>query len=218
MEGIALDGKGGFWIAQEGRTDRVPPHARYNVNAKGETKKKIGLPAELMAEEIRFGFEGVTRIGDALWMAVARAWNDHPKGCVKLVASNTGTSDRGAVRYLLKPKGAGSIGLSEIVAHGDRVCATECDNQIGSNAKVTKVFGLPASEAGAARLGADLPVVSKHKVRDLTPWLAANGGYIVGKVEELAILADGTAWISTGNDGVDDGSGKRLFGTIGRLG
>jgi hypothetical protein len=55
MEGITLDGKGGFWIASEGRTDRLVPHALYNVNAKGEIKKEIAFPAELLAVEKRFG-------------------------------------------------------------------------------------------------------------------------------------------------------------------
>ncbi|MEC3861784.1 esterase-like activity of phytase family protein [Mesobacterium sp. TK19101] len=217
MEGITLDGKGGFWIASEGRTDRVIPHAIYNVNAKGEIKKEIGLPAELLANEIRFGFEGVTMIGDTLWMAVQREWKDDPKGFVKLVAYNTETKEWGAVRYPLEPKGAGWIGLSEIVAHGDWVYIIERDNQIGSNAKVKKLFRVPASEMVAAPLGGDLPVVSKQEVRDLIPDLAANGGYVVDKVEGLAIFADGTAWVSTDNDGVDDSSGETFFWTIGKL-
>ena len=44
-----------------------------------------------MANEIRFGFEGITKVGDTLWMAVQREWKDDPKNHVKLVAYNTET-------------------------------------------------------------------------------------------------------------------------------
>ena len=37
------------------------------------------------------------------------------------------------------------------------------------------------------------------------------------KVEGLAIFADGTAWVSTDNDGVDDSSGETFFWSIGTL-
>ncbi|WP_447396510.1 esterase-like activity of phytase family protein, partial [Staphylococcus aureus] len=78
IEGITLDGKGGFWLASEGDSAKLVPHALYNVNAKGEIKAEIALPKELLAGDTRFGFEGVTMIGkgdDAtLWMAVQREW------------------------------------------------------------------------------------------------------------------------------------------------
>lgn len=75
LEGITLDGKGGFYVASEGRTERVIPHAIYHVSANGmikDRKGEIGLPAELMAVEKRFGFEGITKIENTLWMAVQR--------------------------------------------------------------------------------------------------------------------------------------------------
>ena len=64
-------------------------------------------------------------------------------------------------------------------------------------------------------LGSELPVVSKEVVRDLIPDLRSQGGYVVDKVEGLAIFADGTAWVSTDNDGVDDSSGETFFWRIG---
>ena len=63
-----------------------------------------------------------------------------------------------------------------------------------------------------------LCVVSKEEVRDLIPDLKAWGGYVVDKVEGLAIFSDGTAWVSTDNDGVDDHSGETMFFTVGQLG
>ena len=48
LEGITLDGEGGFWLASEGRTDRLIPHALYHVDADGEIEQEIALPAELL--------------------------------------------------------------------------------------------------------------------------------------------------------------------------
>ncbi|MCA0044514.1 esterase-like activity of phytase family protein [Celeribacter litoreus] len=217
MEGITLDDKGGFWIASEGRTDRVIPHAIYNVNAKGVIKKEIGLPAELMAVEKRFGFEGITKVGDTLWMAVQREWGDDAKNTVKLVAYNLETEEWGAVSYPKAAPNTGWVGLSEIVAHGDWFYVIERDNQIGANAVTKKVYRIPASEMVPAPLGGELPVVSKEEVRDLIPDLASFNGYIVDKVEGLAITTDGEMFISTDNDGVDDSSGETFFWSAGSV-
>ena len=220
MEGITLDGKGGFYVASEGRTDRVTPHAIYHVQADGVIKAKkgeIGLPAELMAVEKRFGFEGITKIGDTLWMAVQREWKDDPKDHVKLVAYNLETKEWGAVLYPKAAPEKGWTGLSEITVHGDYVYVIERDNQIGSNVVTKKIYRIPLAEMKPATLGSDLPVVSKEEVRDLVPDLQAFGGYVVDKVEGLAIFEDGTAWVSTDNDGVDDSSGETFFWSIGKV-
>ena len=217
MEGITTDGNGGFWVASEGRTDRLTPHALYHVNAKGAIKEEIALPAELLAVETRFGFEGVTKVGDTLWMAVQREWKDDAKGLVKLVAYNTETKEWGTVHYPLDPVETGWIGLSEIVAHGDYIYLIERDNQIGEAARVKQITRVALSEMVPAALGGELPVVHKELVRDLIPDLQANGGYVVDKIEGLAIGADGTAYVSTDNDGVDDSSGETFFWSFGKL-
>jgi DNA-binding beta-propeller fold protein YncE len=217
MEGIALDGEGGFWIASEGRTDRVIRHAIYRVDANGEIDEEIGLPAELMAVERRFGFEGITVVGDTLWMAVQREWADDPANHAKLVAYNLETEEWGAVHYPKAEPATGWVGLSEIVAHGDYVYIIERDNQIGDRAVTKKVYRVALSEMTPAPLGGDLPVVAKEEVRDLLPDLMQLNGYIQDKVEGLAILQDGTAWVSTDNDGVDDHSGETLFFSIGKM-
>lgn len=217
IEGITLDGDGGFWLASEGRTDRVIPHALYHVNAKGEIKAEFGLPAELMAVEKRFGFEGITKLGDTLWMAVQREWADDPKNQVKLLAYNTESGEWGAVRYEMAAPDYGWVGLSEIVAHGDWVYLIERDNQLGDLAVTKLITRVPAAEMLPAPLGGDLPVVSREVVRDLIPDLTATGGFVLDKVEGLAIAQDGTAWVSTDNDGVDDHSGETMFFTVGTL-
>ncbi|SMX45442.1 esterase-like activity of phytase family protein [Actibacterium lipolyticum] len=216
LEGITTDGNGGFWLASEGRTDRMIPHGIYRVNGKGEIKEEIALPAELLAVEKRFGFEGITMIGDTLWMAVQREWADDPKNHVKLVAYNTKTEEWGAVHYPKAAPAKGWVGLSEIVANGDWVYVIERDNQIGADAVTKKVYRIPAAEMQPAALGGDLPVVSKEEVHDLLPDLASYGGYVVDKVEGLAILPNGEMFVSTDNDGVDDSSGETFFFSIGK--
>jgi hypothetical protein len=211
MEGITLDGDGGFWVASEGRADRVIPHALYHVGADGEIEAEIGLPAELLAGETRFGFEGITRVGDTLWMAVQREWGGDPANHAKLVSYNLGTEEWGAVLYPKAEPATGWVGLSEIVAHGDHVYLVERDNLIGTAAITKLITRVPLSEMVPAPLGGALPVVSKQVVRDLIPDLTSTGGYVLDKVEGLAIMADGTIWVSTDNDGVDDHSGETMF-------
>ncbi|MBU2865956.1 esterase-like activity of phytase family protein [Pacificibacter marinus] len=217
MEGITLDGKGGFWVASEGRTDRVIPHALYNVNADGEIEAEIGLPAELMSVETRYGFEGITKVGDTLWMPMQREWEDDPKNTVKLVSYNIETQEWGAVRYQKAEPATGWVGLSEIVAADDYFYVIERDNQIGANAVIKKIFRIPAADMVPAPLGGDLPTVSKEEVRDLIPDLKSYNGYVVDKIEGLAIDAEGEMFVSTDNDGVDDSSGETFFWSIGKM-
>ncbi|AUQ65355.1 esterase-like activity of phytase family protein [Phaeobacter inhibens] len=220
LEGITLDGKGGFYVASEGRSDRVVPHAIYHVNKDGLIKAKkgeIGLPAELMAVERRFGFEGITKVGDTLWMAVQREWKDDPKNHVKLVSYNLETKEWGAVHYPKAEPDTGWVGLSEIVAHGDYVYVIERDNQHDFRAVTKKVYRVSLAEMTPAPLGGPLPVVNKELVRDLLPDLTATGGYVLDKVEGLAITAEGEGFIITDNDGVDDASGETMFFSIGQM-
>ena len=218
MEGITLDGKGGFWVASEGNSAKLVPHALYHVNAKGEIKEEVALPTELLAGETRFGFEGVARDDDTLWMAVQREWADDAKGQVKLVSYNTETQEWGAVAYPLEPKGAGWMGLSEITFHDGLAYIVERDNLIGDAAVVKKIFTVTMDQLKPAKLGETLPLVSKTEFRDLVPELHAKNGYVVDKVEGFAIDAAGTGYVVTDNDGVDDSSGETLFWSIGPVG
>ncbi len=97
IEGLTGDGEGGFWLANEGRTDKMIPHGLVHVDAGGAILEEIGLPPELSAHEIRYGFEGIAKVGDVLWMAVQRPWTDDPEGMVKLVAYDLKEKTWGAV-------------------------------------------------------------------------------------------------------------------------
>ncbi|MDP5219784.1 esterase-like activity of phytase family protein [Ruegeria sp. 2205SS24-7] len=220
LEGITLDGKGGFYVASEGRTDRVIPHAIYHVQPDGaikDRKGEIGLPPELMAVEKRFGFEGITRIGDTLWVAVQREWKDDPADHVKLVAYNLESKEWGAVHYPKAKPDTGWVGLSEITAFGDHVYVIERDNQHDDRAVTKKVYRIPLAEMKPAPLGGALPVVSKELVRDLLPDLTSTGGYVLDKIEGLAILPSGEGFVISDNDGVDDSSGETMFWSIGNV-
>jgi hypothetical protein len=216
IEGIALDGKGGFWLASEGDSAKLVGHGLYNVDAKGEIKAEIGLPAELLAGETRFGFEGVTTIGTGddmtLWMAMQREWKGDDKGTVKLVSYKPKSKEWGAVSYPLDKTEKGWVGLSEITAHGDYVYIVERDNQIGDAAKLKKLYRVAVSELKPAKLGGPLPMVKKEEAHDFLPDLkAATNGYIVDKLEGFAFDKSGKAFAVTDNDGVDDSSGETLF-------
>jgi hypothetical protein len=219
LEGITTDGEGGFWLASEGSSPALRPHALYHVNADGEIEQEVAYPAALLPHEISSGSEGIARIGEGddavLWIAIQREWKDDEKGFVKLVSYKPSANEWGAVHYPLDaaPEG-GWVGLSEITVHGDHAYIIERDNQIAGKAANKKVYRVPVAELAGAKLGETLPVVTKELVRDLIPDLASNNGYVVDKVESLAIDGAGTAYVITDNDGVDDSSGETFFWTF----
>lgn len=212
LEGITLDGEGGFWLASEGRTDRLTPHALFHVDADGKILEEVAFPEALLASEIRFGAEGVALVDGTLWVAIQREWKDDPAGQVKLLGYNLAEKTWSAVRYQLEAAADGAWnGLSEITLHGDYVYIIERDNQISLKAALKSIYRVPVAELKGAEIGTDLPVVSKELVRDLIPDLKAQNGYVVDKVESLAIAADGTAYLITDNDGIADSSGETFF-------
>ncbi|MDA0662255.1 MAG: esterase-like activity of phytase family protein [Proteobacteria bacterium] len=217
LEGIAIGPDGGFWLVSEGRTDRLTPHAIYQVDAKGRIKQEIAFPDELLAVEQRFGSEGITVVGDTLWIAIQREWKDDAKGTVKLVSYNVKAKEWGHVTYPLEPKGKGWIGLSEISRHGDHLYIIERDNQIGPNAKLKKLFRVAASELKPVKIGEKAPVVKKEAVHDFLGDLAALNGFAVDKIEGFTVDAAGEGFAVTDNDGVDDSSGETYFFSIGKM-
>ncbi len=212
MEGIALDGDGGFWIASEGRSDRLVPHAIYHVGSEGAIEDYIALPNELLAVEMRFGFEGITRVGDMLYVAVQREWRDDPANHSKVLGYNLETEEWSVIHYAKTEPATGWVGLSEIVAHGDYMYFIERDNQHDTRAVTKLITRVPMSAMeGMVALGKTPAVLEPELVVDLLPYLTSTGGYVLDKVEGLAIATDGTMWVSTDNDGVDDHSGETMF-------
>lgn len=221
IEGITNDGDGGFWLASEGDAAKLYANALIHVNAKGVIKKEIAIPEELRANEARWGFEGVSSVGEGdeqtLWMAMQRGWKDDEKGFVKLVSYKPASEEWGAVRYPLDKTEEGWVGLSEITVYGDHAYIIERDNLIGNAAKLKKIYRVVLADLKPAKLGGELPVVKKEEVRDLIPDLKALGGYVVDKVEGFTVDAAGNGYVVTDNDGVDDSSGETLFFQIGTM-
>ena len=216
LEGIATDGEGGFWLASEGRADKLIPHAIYHVDAEGAIDEEIALPEELLGVQTRYGAEGIAVQGKTLWLAMQREWKDDPKGMVKLLAYDTEAETWGAVHYPLEAAAEGGwMGLSEMQITGDWAYFIERDNGIGTAAKVKQITRIALADLKPAPLGEALPVVKKEIVRDLLPDLAVLNGYTVDKVEGFAIDAAGQGWVVTDNDGTDDSSGETLFWSIG---
>lgn len=222
IEGLAPDGQGGFWLANEGDAAKLVPHALIHVDDKGQVKEEIGLPVELLAGQTRFGLEGITTTGEGddltLVMAVQREWGDDPKGLTKLLAYRPKDKQWSAVRYPLDKTAAGWVGLSEITAHDGKLYVVERDNLIGADARVKRIYSVSLDAFRPAGLGGELPVVEKALVRDLMADLAnAANGYVVDKVEGFAIDRSGDAYVVTDNDGVDDSSGETLFIRLGNV-
>lgn len=222
LEGVASDGEGGFWLANEGDLSKLVPHAIFRVDAEGEIRQEIALPAELVAHQTRFGLEGVTTAGEGddltLIAAVQREWSDDPKGQVKLLAYKPKTKEWSAVRYPLEKAETGWMGLSEITAHGGKLYIVERDNLIGDAAKVKRVYSVALDSFRPTELGGELPVVEKTLVRDLLADLkSASNGYVVDKVEGFTIDTAGEAFVVTDNDGVEDSSGETLFIRLGNI-
>lgn len=216
LEGIATDGEGGFWLASEGRADKLIPHAIYHVDAEGAIDEEIALPEELLGVQTRYGAEGIAVQGKTLWLAMQREWKDDPKGMVKLLAYDTEAESWGAVHYPLEAAAEGGwMGLSEMQITGDWAYFIERDDGIGTAAKVKQITRVALADLKPAPLGEALPVVKKEIVRDLLPDLAVLNGYTVDKVEGFAIDAAGQGWVVTDNDGTDDSSGETLFWSIG---
>lgn len=221
IEGIAVDGEGGFWLASEGRGDQMIPHGILHVTEKGEIDQSIGLPDDLLRGATRFGFEGITVLGSGddtmLLMPVQREWADDGKGMVKLVTYHLKNKEWGAVHYPLDTAENGWVGLSEITAHGDTIYVVERDNQIGAAAAVKKLYKLAAADIKPAKIGEPLPVVKKELVRDLLPDLQTGGGYVLEKVEGFTIDAAGQGFAVTDNDGVNDSNGETRFWPLGKF-
>lgn len=217
LEGIALDGNGGFWLASEGDAGDLYPHAIFHVDAAGEIQEQIAYPDALQDIARRHAAEGITRVGDRLWIALQREWDDVPEDHVLLVSYDINSDNWGGVLYPKESASTGWVGMSEISAFGNYVYLIERDNQFGDRAVTKMITRVALSEMEPAPINGDLPIVKKEVVQDLIPALQSFNGYVVDKVEGLAILPSGEAWVSTDNDGVDESSGETFFFSVGEL-
>ena len=147
-----------------------------------------------------------------LYVAVQREWRDDPDHHAKVLGYDLSSEEWSVIHYPLNAPDAGWVGLSEIVAQGDWVYFIERDNQHDARAVTKQITRVPLS-AMDRMVGLDETpaVLEPEVVVDLLPHLRSTGGYVLDKVEGLAVAEDGTMWVSTDNDGVDDHSGETMF-------
>ncbi|ESR22599.1 esterase-like activity of phytase family protein [Lutibaculum baratangense] len=220
LEGIAVAPEGGFWLASEGNPEKEMDDRLIRVDTDGAVQEILTLPEEIRSQAIRYGFEGVTVAGSGddrtIWAAVQREWKDDPAGMVKLVAYKPATEKWGVVHYPLDEAPKGWIGLSEITATEDgRLLIVERDNQIGQDAAVKRLYAVSLDGIEPALPGEEAPIVEKTLVRDLLEDLRSANGYVLDKIEGFTLAADGSAYIVTDNDGVDDSNGETQFMKLG---
>ncbi|WOD06495.1 esterase-like activity of phytase family protein [Marinomonas sp. GJ51-6] len=217
LEGIAVDPKGGFWLASEGHPDKEVPHGVYHVTEYGEIDQTIPFPDELLEHQLRFGAEGITLADDALWVAIQRPWKDDAKDRTKLLRYDLANQSWQAVYYPLEPAQKGWMGLSEITARDGMLYILERDNQLAQAAKVKRLYKVDLSSLKPAAIGSQLPLAKKTLVHDFLPELKAGNGIVVDKIEGFTLDSLGQGYAVTDNDGVDDSTGETYFMKLGTL-
>ena len=183
IEGIAA-GRRRRLLARLGRRHREARPARACTTSmpKGEIKAEIALPAELLANEIRYGFEGIAIVGTGddttLWMAVQREWKDDEKGFVKLVSYNPKSKEWGAVRYPLerRRKAAGSV-CRKSPPMATTSTSSSATTSLGDAARLKKLYKRAdiRAEAGQARRRAAGRQEDRSPRLPRRPEVATNG-------------------------------------------
>ena len=237
VEGVTMSPNGGFWVVSEGHgsvDDASRPVTSLNlllrVASDGTILKAIQLPAATNALQRRFGFEGVAAVennsgdGEFVYVAVQREWVGDPNDQVRIARYDTKNDEWRFFYYTLdlptSPNG-GWVGLSEIVAlDAETFLVLERDNQAGPDARIKKIYQFSINGLTPDVEGGTFPVIALHDkklVRDLIPDLEATKGLVLEKVEGLAVLSNGDAFIVTDNDGVDDATGETQLINLGSL-
>ncbi len=209
------------------------PNLLIGVSRWGTVTQVVPLPQSVNARQQRFGLEGVATVmtrrnkhrgigekhrgeGEYVFVAFQREWAGDPDGQVRIGRYNVAEDSWAFYYYPLdeatSPNG-GWVGLSDLAYLGNgRFAVIERDNQGNTDARVKKIYefsvrGVDPVEDNAEPVPS-FPLLKKTLVRDLISDLQAPGGFVLEKVEGLAVRRDGTALIITDNDGVDDASGE----------
>lgn len=216
-EGVAARDGGGFWIAAEGDGEDVP-NLLVEVDARGAVLREVPLPESVAAGATSNGLEGVTTVGDQVWVAVQREWADDPRGVVKLARFTPATGEWAFVGYPLDPAPAGAtVGLSEITTvDDDTLLLVERDDRRGEDARIKRVTRVELGGVTPVPAGTPLPVLRKETVLDLVPALRAGGGVVADKPEGLTITGRGDLVGAVDNDGLDAAPGESVLLRLGR--
>ena len=226
LEGVAARPEGGFWVASEGRTNAGSsrPNLIVRLDAAGAVLAAVPLPPAVTAGATSSGLEGIAVTGtntggdEVVWVAVQREWADDPSGLVKLgryeVASGVWSFAHYPLDAVESPNG-GFVGLSEITLLADgRLAVIERDNQLGSDARIKRIYVVDPAAVRFAPAGTTLPVVAKTLLADVRELLDDASISVPDKLEGLAVTADGRAYLVTDNDGVEENYGETVFRSV----
>jgi hypothetical protein len=115
----------------------------------------------------------------------------------------------------------GWTGLSDIaLLNNNTLVVVERDNQGGPDARIKELRSFSISRVEFKPQGQVFDVVTRSEqtlVRNLIPNLLATKGYVIEKVEGVAITKHGDVIINTDNDGVEDHSGETRQVKLGRV-
>jgi hypothetical protein len=227
LEGIALRRGGGYWLASEG-SGNAPSPSRINLLIKvapdGTVLEEVRLPADVEALQRGNGFEGVAVTGygdnETVYVAFQREWDADPAGKVRIGEYTPAT---GQWRFFYYPLDAvespagGWVGLSELTSLGNgRFATIERDNQGGPDARIKRIYVFSIAGLTPQPQGGVFPEVTKYLSMDVLPELQSFNGWVLDKLEGLAVAADGQVYAVTDNDGVDDASGETRLLRLGR--
>lgn len=223
LEGVAVRPEGGFWLGSEGRTNAGSsrPNLLVRTDADGAVLDAVRLPDTLVAGATSSGIEGVAVTGtqaggdEVVWVALQRGWADDAPGEVKIgrydVAAGAWTFARYPLDAVASPAG-GWVGLSEVTALPDgRLLLVERDNQLGTDARVKRLYAVDPAAVELAPHGSALPLVTKSLVRDVLPDLDRASITVPEKLEGVALTADGRLLAVTDNDGLDESYGETVL-------
>ncbi len=241
-EGIAIAPDGTWWIASEGNETGSRRNRLLHVDPSGAVLEEVGLPEAIEAcraastntATLGSGFEGVAVArrgrgrGYDLIVAQQRGWDYTTEECedldddpdqldagepkqTRLWRYDPATGAWTSTPYELEPvpPDASWVGLSEITTVPGGFVVIERDNRTGdfSQLKTLAKFSWWELSGGVSR--------GEKKVFDLMPALLSSHGWISDKAEGVAMTRDGSVFVVTDNDGVDDWSGETRFLSLG---
>lgn len=214
VEGVAARPDGGFVLAVEG--EEGPGNQLVFVAADGAVEKKVSLPGDVASGLGGQGLEGVAVEGDSVWVALQREVKTDPEGVVRLGRFTPADNTWEWFGYQLDTTDAEGdwIGLSEIQVHDGALLILERDKLNGPDARVKAIYRVAIPDSGGVTSGAP-QVLPKTLARNLLPDLQAGNGFVQEKVEGVAVAGNGTLYVVTDNDGLDDANGETVFLDLG---
>lgn len=200
LEGVATRAGGGFWVVSEGRPGKSN-NLLLSVSADGVIEQEIDLPADVRRYQTRHGFEGVTVMGNRVIVVFQREWKNNPRGLVTIGAYDLTKWGWSFFYYPLdEVQGGNWSGLSAIAGLPDgSLVVIERDKWRGARAQLKRIYRFHLRSA--TEVGLQYPVVRKKLFWDLRSDSRMKQGDKEGKLEGLAMAADGTIYLVTDNDG-----------------